>query len=152
MKNSDIERVRAIAKAAWRATYSDFIPKDIQDKVLEEAYSHDEMANRFRNFSNWVAEENGEIMGYAFFTNQKSDKKLFLESLYVHPNHQGKGVGKQLLHKGISVYPQATAVSLTVYKGNPNISFYEKIGFKRESEKKGDFFGHPVTFILMERR
>lgn len=151
IKNSDIETIRAIAKATWRATYSSFIPEEVQDKVLEEAYSHEEMANRFQSSSNLAAEENSELMGYAFLTDKKSDKKLFVESLYIHPNFQGRGVGRQLLHNGISMYPQATAVSLTVYKGNPNITFYEKEGFKIVSENKGNFFGHPVTFVLMEK-
>lgn len=151
MRASDAKSIRAIAKDAWRATYSSFIPEEIQNQVLEEAYSESEMTNRFQNFSNLVAEENGQILGYAFLTDKKSDKQLFLESLYIHPSFQGRGIGRRLLHKGISMFPKATAVSLTVYKGNPNLTFYEKEGFKVMNENRGDFFGHPVTFILMEK-
>lgn len=45
---SDIERVRAIAVATWRNTYSRFIPEEAQDKVLKDAYSTEEMNNRFK--------------------------------------------------------------------------------------------------------
>ncbi|PYF08416.1 GNAT family N-acetyltransferase [Ureibacillus chungkukjangi] len=150
MKSVDIETVRLIARDAWRATYSSFIPEEIQDKVLAEAYSSKEMASRFKSSLNLVAEENGVVMGYAFLY-VKSDNKLFVESLYIHPNYQGRGIGKKLLQSAISNFPNATTVALTVYEGNPNISFYEKEGFKRIKENQGGFFGHPVSFILMEK-
>lgn len=148
---SDIERVRAIAVATWRDTYSSFIPKEIQDKVLQDAYSNVEMNNRFKSSLNLVVENNEEIMGYAFFSGDLSDKDVFLESLYIHPNHQGKGIGRQLLLAGIAKFKEPTALSLTVYKGNSNISFYEKEGFKVIKEKKGEFYGHPVVFTMMKK-
>ncbi len=151
MNKEDIGRVRAIAKDTWRDTYSSFIPEEIQDKVLAEAYSQGEMSNRFESCSNLVAEEDGEIMGYAFLTDKKQENHLFVESLYIHPIYQGRGIGRQLLQKGVAMYPLATVLSLTVYKGNPNISFYEKEGFKAVKENKGSFFEHPVSFILMEK-
>ncbi|MBW9235587.1 GNAT family N-acetyltransferase, partial [Leptospira santarosai] len=84
-----------------------------------------EMNNRFKSSLNLVAENNEEIMGYAFFSGNSSEKDVYLESLYVHPNHQGKRIGKQLLLSGIAKYKEPTSLSLTVYKGNSNISFYE---------------------------
>ena len=151
MKLSDIESVRIIATATWRDTYSTFIPEDIQDKVLKDAYSIDEMGNRFKSYVNLVAERNEEIIGYAFFSGDLSDKNVFLESLYVHPNHQGKGIGKQLLLTGLEKFREPTTLSLTVYKGNPNLSFYERQGFKVIKENKGNFYGHPVVFTMLKK-
>ncbi|WP_455675440.1 N-acetyltransferase family protein [Pradoshia sp.] len=148
MKASDVDTVRRIAADTWRDTYTSFIPEEIQDKVLKDAYSSEEMENRFKSSLNLVAESNGAIRGYAFFS---GDKDIFLESLYVHPNDQGLGIGKQLLLTGISRFQEPASISLTVYKGNPNISFYEREGFQVIKENKGDFFGHPVTFILMKK-
>ena len=127
------------------------LPEEIQDKVLQDAYSNVEMNNRFKSSLNLVAENNEEIMGYAFFLGNLSNKDVFLESLYVNPNHQGKGVGKQLLLTGIAKFKEPTTLSLTVYKGNSNISFYEKEGFKVIQENKGDFYGHPVIFTMMKK-
>lgn len=151
MKISDIEIVKGIAVTTWRDTYSRFIPNEIQDKVLHDAYSKVEMNNRFKSSLNLVAENNEEIMGYAFFSGNSSNKDVFLESLYVHPNHQGKGIGKKLMLTGISKFKEPTALLLTVYKGNANISFYEKEGFKIIKENKGAFFGHPVVFTMMKK-
>ncbi|NHM33882.1 GNAT family N-acetyltransferase [Neobacillus terrae] len=151
MSQSDIESVREIAAATWRDTYSTFIPEEIQDKVLKDAYSNDEMDNRFKSYTNLVAESNKEIIGYAFFSGDLSHKDAFLESLYVHPNHQGKGVGKELLLRALQKFKEPSTLTLTVYKGNPNISFYEGQGFKVIKENKGDFFGHPVVFTIMKK-
>ena len=148
MNFSDAESVRRIAADTWRDTYTVFIPEEIQDKVLNDAYSNEEMERRFNASLNLVAESDGVIMGYAFFS---GDQHLFLESLYVHPNHQGKGIGKRLLVTGISRFKECDSISLTVYKGNPNISFYEREGFQVMKENEGDFYGHPVGFILMKK-
>lgn len=151
MNLSDIERVRAIAVDTWRNTYSGFIPVNIQDKVLKDAYSEEEMSNRFKTSLNLVAENSEEIMGYAFFSGDSSNKDVFLESLYVHQNHQGKGIGRQLMLTGLANFKHPTTLSLTVYKGNPNISFYEREGFKVIKENNGVFHGHPIVFILMKK-
>lgn len=151
MNKSDIEQIREIANAAWKDTYSNFIPVDIQDKVLSEAYSDEEMENRFNSSLNLVVESDRDILGYAFFKYKQQNKELFLESLYIHPNHQGKGIGKQLLLTGIERHEDVVTLVLTVYKGNQNITFYEKQGFEVVKENEGNFFEHPVVFIVMKK-
>lgn len=151
MTYSDIQQVREIAFATWRDTYSSFIPTEIQDKVLEDAYSDEQMNNRFKNSLNLVYESNGTILGYAFFSGNLLNNDIFLESLYIHPEHQGKGIGKQLMQAGVAKYYDPKTITLVVYKGNTSVSFYEKNGFSITKENNGDFFGHPVVFIAMKK-
>ena len=151
LQKTDVERVRAIARAAWRDTYSDFIPMDIQDKVLKEAYSDAKMENRFLDSLNLVAEVEGKIVGYAFFSGELASEDIYLESLYIHPIEQRKGIGRQLIEYGLCKYRELNSLTLTVYKHNSSISFYEKEGFVVISETEGDFFGHPVGFIKMRK-
>lgn len=151
MTYSDIQQVREIAFATWRDTYSSFIPTEIQDKVLEDAYSDEQMNNRFKNSLNLVYESNGTILGYAFFSGDLLNNDIFLESLYIHPEHQGKGIGKQLMQAGVAKYNDPKTITLVVYKGNTSVSFYEKNGFSITKENNGDFFGHPVVFIAMKK-
>ncbi|MEI5907696.1 GNAT family N-acetyltransferase [Bacillus spongiae] len=150
MEESDIESVKDIATFTWKDTYSSFIPIDIQEKTLKEAYSKENMKKRFKTSVMLVAEEAGEMKGYAFFSNENKSE-IYLESIYVHPSQQGKGIGKKLYHTGINHYDNPTSISLIVYKGNPNLSFYEKEGFKPIEEIEGDFCGHPVAFIKMTK-
>ena len=126
MNLSDVESVKNIAAHTWKDTYSTFIPNEIQERVLKDAYSVETMNKRFESSLTLVAENKEEIMGYAFFSGDLDSKDVHLESLYVHPKHQGKGIGKQLLLTGISKFNAPNTVSLSVYKGNPNISFLSK--------------------------
>ena len=151
MNISDIQKVRNIAFDTWRDTYSSFIPEAIQDKVLGEAYSDEAMDERFKSSIKLVAENNDEILGYAFFYSKDSGKNVFLESLYVHPKHQRKSAGKHLFHNGLERFRESETISLTVYKGNPSISFYKKEGFAIEKELNGDFFDYPIVFTLMKK-
>ncbi|MCB5238575.1 GNAT family N-acetyltransferase [Niallia circulans] len=151
MKKSDINSVRKIAAVTWKNTYSEFIPEVIQEKVLNDAYSDEEMNKRFISSLNLIAEYNDEITGYAFFSGDLSRKEIYLESLYIHPNFQGKGIGKQLLNSGIKKYSDPSTISLSVYKGNSNLFFYKKEGFKITKENTGNFYGHPMTFMVMTK-
>ena len=80
MNYSDIDRVRMIAADTWRDTYTSFIPAEIQDKVLKEAYSNEEMDNRLKSSINLVAESNGVMMGYAFFSGARGIFRIHLSS------------------------------------------------------------------------
>ena len=55
------------------------------------------------------------------------------------------------MYTGLAKYKEPTTLSLTVYEGNPSISFYKKEGFQIIKENKGNFFEHPVKFILMKK-
>ncbi|MFC4620048.1 GNAT family N-acetyltransferase [Camelliibacillus cellulosilyticus] len=150
MREEDIDRVREIAKVTWKATYSELIPLDIQEKTLKEAYSDDMMRKRFETSLLFVAEDDGVIAGYAFYSSEQP-KEIYLESIYIHPDHQGKGIGKKLYEAGPDTFKQAKRMMLTVYKGNDSIHFYEKLGFVAKGEIKSDFSGHPIVFIKMEK-
>ncbi|MCM2980081.1 GNAT family N-acetyltransferase [Niallia circulans] len=151
MNRSDVDSIREIAAVTWKNTYSEIIPKEIQAKVLNDAYSDGEMDKRLNSSLMLVAESKDEITGYAFFSGDLYKKNIYLESLYIHPNFQGQGIGRQLLNIGVNKFSDPWNLSLTVYKGNPNISFYEKEGFKITKENNGDFYGHPMIFTVMTK-
>ncbi|MFS0785412.1 GNAT family N-acetyltransferase [Shouchella sp. 1P09AA] len=153
MNKSDINKIRALATKTWKATYTPQIPDDIQKKVIRDAYSTQEMNRRFRLSINLVAEEDGVIVGYAFLSREKgAEHNAYLESLYVDPDCQGKGIGKSLLYRGLERFNHPDYCRLIVYKGNSSIHFYYKEGFQQLKERKGDFFGHPVVLIEMKKQ
>lgn len=149
MTAQHIEQIRHVAAITWAHTYHDFIPAAIQQQVLADAYSDEEMTRRIKNDFNIVFLIDNDVVGYAFFL-MKEDV-LFLQSLYIHPAHHRKGIGQQLLQAAVTQYPNASTIALTVYKGNTSIAFYEKLGFTAHNETNGDFFGHAMTFIHMKK-
>jgi GNAT superfamily N-acetyltransferase len=82
-----------------------------------------------------VAEENGQIMGYALFFQNYSTflgkRGLYLEDLYVKPATRGSGLGTKMLRAlaALAVERQCGRFEWSVLDWNQNaIGFYEKMG------------------------
>ena len=106
-------------------------------------YTVDELKVMIRddNAPIFVADEDGEVLGYAFtviqrrlHNNNMTDiKTLFIDDLCVDENARGKHVGRQLFDY-VKEYARAEDVyhiTLNVWSFNdPAIGFYEKVGLK----------------------
>lgn len=150
MNSNDTEEVKKIAKITWQDAYGHILPLDIQEKTLEEAYSLEAMQYRFDNFIMLVAQEEKGIMGYAFFSKKQENGEALLESIYIHPNRQNKGIGSKLIQEGTRMLHPLNKLSLHVLKGNESsLLFYKSKGFQVEKEFNHKFQGFPVTFIRM---
>lgn len=70
----------------------------------------------------WVAEAGGRVVGYVAF------KPGWIMHLYVHPEHQGAGLGAALLAKALE---DGTPRQLWTFQENARArGFYESRGFK----------------------
>ena len=95
-----------------------------------------------------ICEHEGEAIGFAlyFFSYSTWLGKygLFLEDLYVSPEHRGIGAGKLLLQKlaGIAVERGCGRFEWNVLDWNePAIKFYESLGAKPQ----GEWIGYRLT-------
>lgn len=91
----------------------------------------------------FVAEENGEVVGYAFCilvqykdSNILTDiKTLYIDDLCVDENVRGKGIGRSLYNYVVE-YAKACGcynVTLNVWADNKSaLAFYEKIGLHKQ--------------------
>ena len=91
----------------------------------------------------FVAEQDGFILGFA-----DMDDTGYLGRLYVHHDHQGKGIGKALCYavEGAVQVPRYTLHSSITAK-----PFYEKLGYRtvemRQMPRKDQF----ITIFVMEK-
>ncbi len=91
-------------------------------------------------FKFFVAEINNEIVGFAlyFFAYYTwVGKSLYLDDIYIKPEHRGKGIGKSLLEKVIHMAKEKDCkrVRWQVLDWNNNaIEFYKKIGAEISSD------------------
>ncbi len=130
MTREDIPSVRHVAEVTWHHTYKDIIPEHIRTEFLTTAYSDRSLAYRMRNNVVLVAEDEGKVVGFAEFTPIQDPLEVELSAIYILPNHQGKGIGTQLLQEGIKNFPDAKVIKLRVESRNaPAKSFYLAKGF-----------------------
>ncbi|MFA5982979.1 MAG: GNAT family N-acetyltransferase [Methylococcaceae bacterium] len=105
----------------------------------DERWQVNEFSTHFVPEDVTLAHNKSELIGYSHVDNRNG--QLFLRMLVVHPHHQGKGVGKNLLESVItSGKVQSKAIALEVFKiNNKAKKFYESNGFKIVGETASSF-------------
>ncbi|MBT2584027.1 GNAT family N-acetyltransferase [Planococcus sp. ISL-109] len=142
---ADIASVREIAHISWNDTYAGIIPSPIQQKFLEQSYSTPMLEMRMERTLLLLAEQDGQAIGFANFTKVDEDGDAELIAMYMKPEHQRSGYGKQLLVDGLSHLKGGQ--QLFVYVESENTkgrNFYEANGFQLLEEFEELFEGHPL--------
>ena len=111
-----------VAKEFWESKVSDMRKKYIPDS------------------DTYIFLDNGIIKGFfSLYGNT-------LAAIFVSPDFQGKGIGRQLVDKAKSLRRK---LNLTVYRENPqSVQFYSNCGFTIIKERVNEHTGH--IEILME--
>jgi putative acetyltransferase len=74
----------------------------------------------------WVYEQDGQVVGFM------SLLENYIGALFVHPDHQGQGIGTQLIDHAKAMH---RVLLLDVFKQNTrSLHFYEKCGFEVTAE------------------
>ncbi|MFS0752360.1 GNAT family N-acetyltransferase [Oceanobacillus sp. 1P07AA] len=149
MKRKDITNVQDIAKTSWHDTYNGIIPEKIQNRFLEGAYSEKNMKYRLKRSYIYIAEKEGEAVGFANFSPMSEEGYVELGALYLYPSQQGIGIGSALLHYGIDqLHPQE--IQLNVEKNNIKaLNFYKSKGFEIIKDFHENFDGHLLNTYRM---
>lgn len=80
---------------------------------------------------------------------EADDQDFYIDTLSVHPDFQGKGIGTELLEGLLSFAEKkgVTRVSLNVDQNKPSARrLYEKVGF--EYEKVRSIMNHPYNYLV----
>ncbi len=103
---------------------------------LTSKYTVDEVRERLSKEENgvFVAEQNGEVVGYVFcdVIKEGNGLTLYIDDLCVDPEARRCGVGKKLLDKAreYGAEKECNFLMLNVWEFNKNaVEFYEKYGF-----------------------
>ncbi|AYC30387.1 GNAT family N-acetyltransferase [Paenisporosarcina cavernae] len=145
MIESDIPAVQDIAKTSWNDTYENIIPLEVQTRFLERNYSVPMMQKRLEKTMIYVAVHNDQIIGFANFTKVDEDGDAELTAIYLLPDYQKMGYGKQLLNVGLSSLKSASQLFVYVECENKKgRSFYENNQFTLLEEFEEVFDGHPL--------
>lgn len=150
MHYEDIQQVQEVAKKSWNATYEGIIPLEIQEKFLNAAYNGERMKQRLERSFIFVAEVDGNIVGFANFSPVSDEGKAELGAIYLYPEYQGKGIGSTLLQQGINDLNGIKEIYINVEKDNQiGKNFYDAKGFQVVKEFDDDFDGHILKTVRM---
>ncbi|MFY7739446.1 MAG: GNAT family N-acetyltransferase [Flavobacterium sp.] len=126
--------VKSLAYKIWPNAYETILSKAQLDYMLEMIYSIDSLKKQFDNGHIFLLiEDNQNFIGFASYElNCNNSNKTKLQKLYVLPEIQGKGIGKQVIDyiKEKVVLSNNLALFLNVNKFNKAKDFYQKYGFK----------------------
>ena len=112
-----------------------------------------------RKFPYLVAEVDGKVVGYAYaslYRTRPAYRFTLEDSVYIHKDHTGRGVGKVLLDALIEACEKAGCRQLVAVIGDSankgSISLHAACGFKRTGTLKavGFKFGRWVDSVIMQ--
>lgn len=128
--------VETFGKENTEEDLAKYLAEDLGEETLRKELSHPDSVFYF-------AILDGEVAGYMKInekstqTEQGHGKALELQRIYVYAARKGKGIGKLLLQKAMSIAKEKNAVYLWLgvwEKNYPAIAFYKKLGFEKFSE------------------
>ena len=134
-EQTDAESVRVLLRETWLDAYGGFIPREDIFHYLEEHYSIEEVRLLMQDpdVAGFVAEVDGNIRGCEKTFYHREEKRLYVHQLYIHPEFQGLGLGKQLMLFAAerAKTMEQDRVWLGVMTENlPAISWYKKMGYQ----------------------
>jgi ribosomal protein S18 acetylase RimI-like enzyme len=150
----DIPQIRAVGSASWRVSYTGIFPDEFIENVLEQWWSNASFQGSIPNAAlcNLVAAQDGQIVGTLMGTvNPREEGQVHLFRLYIHPDHFGQGIGKQLWQAYLQhLAPGVKRVDLEVEPQNARaIQFYTRLGFQETGKNEVEAFGYTMKTMLM---
>jgi len=150
----DIPLVKRLLSYTWNDTYSDFYPIKVIKKITSVWHDPKKLAQQAADqniFFAMAKNEQGELIG--LITIRKTDENtMFISRLYIHPEHQRKGIGTQLMQTALNYFPKLKLLKLECEKqNNKACSFYLKHGFKIIKEKEESIEGILIKTVEMEK-
>ncbi|MGE5314979.1 MAG: GNAT family N-acetyltransferase [Acidobacteriota bacterium] len=136
----DFEPVRRVLLETWLDAYRSFIPEEDIRSYFEATYSPDQLGALCATPSckGYVALDGDEIVGFERLHFDAEENKLYVASIYVLPQSQGKGVGRHLLMlaEDMARMLELDRIWLGVMTQNTrSVEWYKKIGFTFEHEE-----------------
>jgi diamine N-acetyltransferase len=141
-KKSQLFIIKELAYTIWPVAYGEILSKAQLDYMLNLIYSIESLEQQVdKNHVFLLVEDNNQFIGFASYElNFENSTKTKIQKLYVLPEIQGKGVGKQLINyiKQIAIDFKITDLILNVNRFNKAKEFYLKYGFEITKEVKID--------------
>ena len=122
----------------WDCTFEGYVAESLTKSIP----SFDDSTARL-----WIAEINGKIIGSIGIV-PDSNSEAQLRWFLVHPNHRGRGLGRELLNKALQFSRNHGFKSVflwTVSDLEAAAHLYQWAGFRKTEEKTHQIWGKTIT-------
>ena len=129
----DLDKIRPVLVDTWHDTYDAIYSAEIVNDICENWHSVEAIKQNLedRNAEFVVADDGKTLAGVAFVKAPSEDGIAYLSQLYVLPEHQRQGIGRDLLQEIEMSFPEAKVMRLGVDARNVKaVGFYERFGYK----------------------
>lgn len=138
----DISAIRSMAEIVFRHTYAPILTPDQIDYMMEWMYSEDSLIAQMDGGHVFLIDDDRAYVSFRYEGCADDGVKVYhIEKLYVLPQWQGRGLGRELFDMVVGQLRQTAdgpfRIELNVNRHNPAVAFYEHLGMRRKSS--GDF-------------
>lgn len=135
----DYDKLVEIWEKAVRETHAFLAEEDVQ------FYRQLVRGGALKEAEIWTYRENDAPVGFIGLNGAK------IETLFVHPDHHGKGIGRRLVeHAEARIGP---ALQVDVNEQNDGArGFYRRLGFVQTGRSELDGSGRPYPLLHLEKR
>ncbi|MFC7097568.1 GNAT family N-acetyltransferase [Halobaculum marinum] len=153
----DVDGIRETALASLTASYGHALSEDLLADAVETWYDAEEVAENLTGEDAVfvVAVEDGDVVGFVqSYLSRRREPVGELDWLHVHPDHRGKGIGDDLLHRAETELLElgAERIEGRVLDANEaGAEFYEGEGFTDIGERRVEIGGEPFVEHVFAR-
>ncbi len=150
----DLPAVQKLLGVCWHATYDAIYGVERVSVITADWHSMPSLKARLaKPYSEFIVAEGPlGLVGMAF-ASQSDPAFVMLHRLYVLPEAQGRGLGKEMLGEIEAAFPDAQAIRLEVEAANTKaVRFYERGGFETVSRTENCGDGQSgIAALIMEK-
>lgn len=133
LKQDELSIVHEIAHATWPDTFKDILSQEQIQYMLNWMYNLKHLEKQFnQGHQFYVAEIEGTPVGFIGIEPNHPEIGLTkIHKIYILPNKQGLGIGKNLIEfvKKNALQSKMIGLLLNVNRFNKAVEFYKAIGF-----------------------
>lgn len=131
----DIAALVTLLAQSWRATYLGLYGAERVEAIIADWHSPQAIAaNMARPDGEYLVADSGSRIGgmaFASLSGEGDGKSVKLHQLYVHPDCQRQGIGRDLFAEIETCFPDVNRLFLEVDPGNSQaIAFYRGVGME----------------------
>lgn len=131
----DIAALVSLLATSWRATYVELYGRERVEALIADWHAPAAIAaNIARTDGEYLVADNGSRIGgmaFASLSGEGDEASVKLHQLYIHPDCQRQGIGRDLFAEVETCFPDAKRLVLEVDPANAQaIAFYRGVGLE----------------------